>query len=378
MKILHVIPSYKPAYTYAGVIESAARLCEGLAEEGHVVHVFTTTANGKTELKVASGKAMDVEGVQVRYFSRITKDPTHVSPALWIYLWKHVREYDVVHIHTWWNFLVLVATWICHFKEKKVILSPRGMLSQYIFSSSNSRSKRFIHTIVGRDALARSIFHATAASEYEECTRLIHGWKGFLLPNILLLPELAINKIDNEAFTLIFLSRLHPKKGLEFLFAAIRELPFDIRLRIAGSGDEKYILKLKKDVHALGLADKVEWLGWKNRDEKFIELMKGDAFVLTSYNENFANVVIESLHMGTPVLITENVGLSPFVIQNNLGWITTLDVQSIRSGIIEAFKDKAKREFINKHGRGVIKKHFSQTMLIRQYVERYIAFNMQA
>lgn len=375
MKILHIVPSYKPAYIYAGVIESVARLCEGLAEAGHIVHVYTTTANGKTELNVLPGEQVDVDGVKVTYFKRITKDPTHVSPDLWRHLSKHCQEYDAVHIHTWWNILVIGAAWICHMKNVKIVIAPRGMLSNYIFTATNSFIKKIIHTLVGKRALLKASFHATAQSEYEECSQLITGWKGFLLPNILLLPEIDIHKEPNNIFTLIFLSRVHPKKGLELLFEAISELPFSIKLRIAGLGEDSYLAELKKKAVELGIEEKVEWLGWKNREEKFIELMKSDSFVLTSYNENFANVVIESLHVGTPVLISEQVGLAPFVQENNLGWVTSLNVKSIRNTIIDAYQDKFKREFINKNGRGKVEKSFSQSILIQQYIENYTKLN---
>ncbi|HEU5146260.1 MAG TPA: glycosyltransferase, partial [Chryseosolibacter sp.] len=210
MRILHVIPSYKPAYIYAGVIESASRLCEGLVEAGHSVHVFTTTANGTTELDVLPGKEHDVDGVKVIYFKRITKDPTNASPGLWSYLFRHCREYDAVHLHTWWNILVIASAWICIMRRVKVIITPEGMLCNYIFTATHAQTKKWIHQFIGRRALSKTIFHATAESEYKECKQLIPGWKGFLLPNILLLPDVSGYRVKNTVFTLIFLSRIHP------------------------------------------------------------------------------------------------------------------------------------------------------------------------
>src|SRR5690606_22328250 len=101
-------------------------------------------------------------------------------------------------------------------------------------------------------------------------------------------------------------------------------------LRIAGSGDEEYVEKLKRYAERLEIASNLEWLGWKNREEKFVALMKSDCIVLTSHNENFANVVIESLHVGTPVIVSEDVGLAPFVRENDLGWVTKLNADDIR------------------------------------------------
>ena len=371
MKILHVTPSYKPAYVYGGPIESIARLCEGLAAAGHTVDVLTTAANGNIELDVPIGKQVVVEGVKVTYFNRLTKDHTHISPTLWNYLRRCCQSYDIVHIHSWWNILVIVAALICHFRKVKTVISPRGMLSDYIIKATKETTKKYLHSLIGRNALSKAYFHATAESEYKECTQLIPGWEGFTLPNILSLPDLEIVKKDNKVFTLIFLSRIHPKKGIELLFEAIKDLPFDLMLRIAGTGEETYIEKLKAKSIELKIDKNIEWVGWKNRNEKYVDLMQADLFTLTSFNENFANVVIESLHMGTPVLISEQVGLSSFIREKDLGWISSLNVESIKTNLTAAFKDEIKRKIINQTGRKIIQESFSEVVLVEKYVENY-------
>ncbi len=370
MKILQITPSYKPAYVYGGPIESVAKLCEGLIAAGHEVAVFTTTANGASELPVQPGERIMVDGVPVTYFSRITKDHTHVSTTLWTRLYKDCRKYDVVHIQSWWNLLVIVAAMICHFRKVKVVISPRGMLSDYILTATNSKAKQLIHSVAGRKALQQSYFHATAAIEYEECQRLIPGWQGFLLPNILTLPDIPIQKVKNSLFTLLFLSRIHPKKGIEFLLEALPHVDHTI-LKIAGDGDEAYINELKQKAVTLGVSDKVEWLGWKNREEKFTEMMQADLFVLISHNENFANVVIESLHVGTPVLVSDKVGLAKFVTEENMGWVTDLDSMHVAE-MLKLIKSKPQALVdIQQNSRGVVDRLFSERELIRQYSERY-------
>src|SRR6266496_3119649 len=81
MKILFIIPSYKPAYIYGGTTVVVSLLAESLASHGHQVTVYTTTANGKNELEVETGKEIIIDGVKVFYFKRITKDHSHISPA---------------------------------------------------------------------------------------------------------------------------------------------------------------------------------------------------------------------------------------------------------------------------------------------------------
>jgi glycosyltransferase involved in cell wall biosynthesis len=371
MRILHIIPAYKPSFCYGGPVESVSRLCEGLVEAGHKIDVYTTTANGKTKLDMPHKQAVDVNGVNVTYFHAWTDDPSHVTPSLWRKLMRSCREYDAIHIHSWWNILVLISAWICHYKGVRVVVSPRGMLTSYIFQSGKVWVKRLIHQFGGSSLLKKALLHATAPAEYKECQELIPKWNGFVLPNILDLPDRAFSKRGNKVFTLIFLSRIHPKKGIELLFHALCDVPFEIHLRIAGSGDDRYVEVLKKLAEEVGVVEKIQWLGWLDRESKYRELAASDVFILPSYNENFANVVIESLQVGTPVIITSEVGLAPFVTENDLGWITSLEVSSIRNAIVSAYFDEEKRGRVAKDGRKAIDDTFAQAALIQEYIKQY-------
>jgi glycosyltransferase involved in cell wall biosynthesis len=367
MKILNIVPSYKPAYVYGGPVESIARLCEVLAQAGDEITVYTTTANGKTELDVQPGKEYIIDGVKVFYFKRETKDPLHFSFALLQNLYQHCRQFDVVHIHSWWNIPAMLGAFICNMRKVKTVFSPRGMLSDYIINNSNSRIKQFVHSTAGVSLLRSMTLHATSEAELAECTQVIPGWKGAVVPNIVALPELNIQKTKNDVFTLLFLSRIHPKKGIELLMEAVSKLGNEVCVKIAGIGDENYINELKAKAQELEIAGKLKWLGWKNRDEKFEVLMQADLFVLTSYNENFANVVIEALHVGTPVLLTDGVGLSDFVEKNDLGWVTTTEAGAIKSSLEKAISDKEKRNKIIAVAPAIIKQNFSADTLIPKY-----------
>ncbi len=371
MKILQIVPSYKPAYVYGGPIESVAKLCEGLMAAGHQVDVYTTTANGTTELEVAPGKPVLVDGVPITYFTRITKDHTHLSPALWRQLYRNCRHYDIVHIQSWWSPLVIVAAFICQARHVKVMVSPRGMLSDYIFTATNKKAKQLIHWFGGKKALRDSSFHATSQAEFDECKTLLPLWRGFMIPNILSLPDLPLIKTPNDRFTLLFLSRIHPKKGLEFLLEAVAKASQNLVLKIAGDGEAMYIDELKQKVKDLDIADKIEWIGWKDKAEKFTELMRADLFVLTSRNENFANVVIESLHAGTPVLVSQQVGLATFVEREKLGWVTSLQPDDIAAKLDAIVDEQEQLQWIRQHSRRVIQEQFSEAELIRQYTDAY-------
>jgi glycosyltransferase involved in cell wall biosynthesis len=358
MKILHITASYKPAFIYGGPIYSVSALCEALVKSAdrslksespssllHNVEVITTLANGKEEHPYPSGALKIVEGVPVRYFKRLTKDHSHFSPALLWHLWKTAKTFDVIHIHSWWNLVSMGSVLICIIKGIKPIVSPRGMLGNYTFS----KGKTLFHNFIGKYLLRKCDFHATTMMEAEEIALRIGKaeivdlmeWKSrrsedrsrksilpiiYVLHNIVKQPKILPEKIRlfDGTLKLIFLSRIHPKKGIELLLDALAEVQFPFSLSIVGEGATDYVESLKLKVESLKLSQAVKWIGAVYGDEKFKLLAEHDLLVLPSYNENFANVVIESLAVGTPVLISEHVGLKNYIEDNNFGKVFKL------------------------------------------------------
>jgi glycosyltransferase involved in cell wall biosynthesis len=96
--------------------------------------------------------------------------------------------------------------------------------------------------------------------------------------------------------------------------------------------------------------------------------------VLTSRNENFANTVIESLVIGTPVFLSEGVGLADYVKKNNLGWVCDVNVPSITHGLNQISSERHKIESINRSAPSLIKMDFDKTSLAGQYGDLYKKF----
>src|SRR5476651_1503230 len=173
MKILFIAPYYKPAYAYGGPIVVISMLAERLVSLGHEVTVYTTATNGKSELEVVKNKEVLVDGVKVFYFSKLTGDNTYISWKLWRFLGKTVGDFDVVHIHTWWNFLVLGAALICRNNGIKPIVSPHGMLSDYIIYNRNAFAKKWVHKLLGEKLLKNSWLHVSTGMEWGESKKII-------------------------------------------------------------------------------------------------------------------------------------------------------------------------------------------------------------
>ncbi|MEN0045624.1 MAG: glycosyltransferase [Bacteroidota bacterium] len=369
--VLHIVPSYKPAYIYGGTITAISILAESQAALGHNIQIFTTTANGKSELP--KGRRI-VDGVQVQYFPRWTKDHTHFSPdLLWTLFWN-IKKYDTVHLHSWWNLVTIPALLICWLRGVRPFFSPHGMLSSYSLENESGGAKGIFHRLFGRFLLSKSILHATAQQEAEEGLQMIPDWKYVLVPNIVELPErknYRTEKCENQLFKLVFLSRIHHKKGLELLFEALSQVEFDFQLRIAGDGKETYVAQLKQLAEELKIAPKIDWVGWINGEAKYQLLANSDLFTLTSHNENFAMVVIESLAVGTPVFLSDRVGLSDYVQAKQLGWICSLDIPKIREDLQDIYEQKEALAEIRAKAPAQIYQDFSAESIARQYVEAY-------
>ena len=373
MTILFVVPSYKPAYIYGGPTVVIPLLAETLVRIGHAVTVYTTTANGRTELDVPVGEPVLVDGVRVIYFPRITGDHTHISPALWRHLSATVRSFDAVHLHSWWNLLVMGAAWVCQRRGVTPVLSPHGMFSTYILQANNSGKKKWLHRLVGQRLLRRTRLHVSTAMEWQESRAIIPTWQGAIITNPVVLAQQAPPRPPNDVFTIGFLSRVDPKKGLDILIKALGTVAFPYRLRVAGDGDPAYVQALKELAATVGNADKIEWVGWKKGEDKFAFLAGVDLFALTSHSENFAIVVIEALSVGTPVLLSDQVGLHPYVREHDYGWVTALDVAAVGQRLTEIARSPEKAARITALAPPAIRAEYEDTRLAQQYVALYQA-----
>ena len=190
MKLLHIIPTYKPAYIYGGTVTAVTLLCENLVSKGNCeVTVLSTTANGEEDLPIFSNLPKKVDGVDVYYFRRITKEPLLLAPPSIWFLFRNVRKYDAVHLHSWWNLPVILAMCVCLIRGVKPIFSPHGMLSPFTIKG---KFKPLFHKYIGKKLLKNTHLLATSTQEAKECLAFIPEWQHSVLPNLIDLEPVAI------------------------------------------------------------------------------------------------------------------------------------------------------------------------------------------
>jgi len=374
LKILQINASYKPAYVYGGPTMSVSKLSEQLTKAECYVEVFTTTANGKAELPIIPGTKVVVENVPVTYFKRLTKDHTHFSPSLLKRIWKEAKNFDVVHIHAWWNLVSVLSCWVATIQNVPVVISPRGTLSAYSFSNKNNLLKQIIHSLLGKQLLKKSFIHTTSDSEKAAIEMIIPFKKIINIPNFVVLPDKVLDikrKYSRiEPLKLLFFSRIEQKKGLDILLNALTTVNVPYELTIAGDGETTYIDNLKTIANDNGITERIRWVGFQG-DNKFDILQQHDLMVLPSHDENFGNVVIESLCVGTAVLISNNVGLASYVAENKLGWVCNLNPKDISEHINSIFEQEDKLLKIREIAPVAIRNDFDEKKLTEKYISMY-------
>lgn len=373
MKILQVNASYKPAFVYGGPTMSVSQLSEQLTKSGHIIEVFTTTANGDQELPVPPGVRTVVDNVPVTYFRRLTGDHSHFSPSLIKSLWGNVKNFDVVHIHAWWNLVSVLSCWVALIRGVPVVVSPRGTLSEYSFANRNSVAKRIIHVGLSKSLLKKVTMHVTSNREKMAIEKIISHGRIVNIFNFVDFPKITPVKTESSdavSLRLLFFSRIEEKKGLDILLNALASINIPYHLTVAGDGNDKYIERLKLLATDRGISKNVSWVGFQGAD-KFGLMQRHDLMILPSHDENFGNVVIESLSVGTAVLISKNVGLAEYVSEKEFGWICELDSKSIGSNLESIFNQRFRLADIRHSAPEIIKEDFSEKNLTVKYLGMY-------
>jgi glycosyltransferase involved in cell wall biosynthesis len=248
---------------------------------------------------------------------------------------------DVVHIHGVWS-AYLAAFALTALKQRiPLIVTPHGMLEPWSLQVHSTR-KSLAMLLFQRKILTRaSAIHATSTTEADNIRRLgIGSAPVFVVPNSVAEPA-ARSSCEERALStpeggrLLFLSRLHEKKGLDILLQAWNQTrPRGWRLLIVGSGEPKYEARLKRFCQMHDVPD-VEFKPHVEGAEREATFRDASVFILPTYSENFGNAVAEALIRGLPVITTTGTPWSD-VVKERCGWYIEPTVSELKRVIAEA------------------------------------------
>jgi len=233
-------------------------------------------------------------------------------------------------------------------KKTILVISVHGMLEKWSLNQ-NKLKKTFAWWVYQKRILKKaSILIASSDIEYESIRAAGLKQPVAIIPNSIVPPMDQVKssgalwlKGDESCKkrNLLYLSRIHPKKGLHNLISSLAQIETcGWHLIIVGEverGYEKYKSELDCLVEKFEFKDKVEFLGDLRFKEKAEIFQKADLFVLPSYSENFGIVVAEALSYGVPVITTNQ---TPWSDLNKLkcGWCVEVGVQPLKEALIES------------------------------------------
>ena len=214
---------------------------------------------------------------------------------------------SVVHLHGLWDAGTFTAAELVRRRSLGFVVSPRGMLESWALHHKWLKKKVFLVGYLNGLLTAADLLHATSESEADSLRALGFRQPIAVVPNGIDCTP-ALPRPDARAAgprRLLYLGRLHEKKGLENLlraWALVR--PANWCLSIAGIDEDGYAARLRTLAAALDLEPSVEFPGPKLGAEKWRYLASGMAFVHPSFSENFGIVVAEAMAAGLPVIAT--------------------------------------------------------------------------
>ncbi|MEM5831157.1 MAG: glycosyltransferase [Candidatus Aenigmatarchaeota archaeon] len=380
MKVLHVIPSYEPAWRFGGTVTATSNLCRALAKKGIDVTVYTTDADGKGGyLDVPLNEPLDLGGVKVWYFhcDLLPKDAFY-SRGLAKKLKETVKDFDIVHVSAIWQWIQVNVYKACKKQNKPYIVTPHSSLMNYAFKFGPKLNKKIYWKLFGKKTIKKaSAIHFLCEGEREGSRSLCKDVTSFILPN-----GIDVNKfkrenkkgsllrdklgIPQEAIVLLFLGRIHPKKQIEYIIKSIPEIlkyKKDVFFLIVGPiEDENYYNKLKVLLNTLKVSSNVIWIGSVKNEEVIEYYCASNIMVLPSIVEGISMAAIEAMCASLPLLVSNRVANWHEIEEDKAGVIVNpnfaevceallrlcLNPELIKRLSINARKSAEKRYDINK------------------------------
>ena len=382
LHLLHVVPTYLPAYRYGGPIASVHGLCKALVHQGEEVTVYTTNVDGERDSQVPINQVTILDRVKVGYFQCPFFRRLYWAPGLKRTLELSIASFDLLHLHSVFVWPTSMAAHIARRHKIPYVLSPRGMLVKALIRKKNFLIKSAWMTLIERRTVeGASAIHVTSELEAEELKKF-----GYKLPPVYCIPngiddggerinepESSSNKIfpDMAEPYLLFLGRVSWKKGIDLLIRAMVFIPH-INLVIAGYEEENYQHKLLRIISELKLSQRIRFAGPVYGNQKSALLKNAQALVLPSLQENFGNVVLEAMQAGCPVVVSPNVGLAPMIQETGAGIVVDREPEILGKAVQELLSNQTLLDQMKQRGPVVVRKRFDWNMIAKQMEAVYL------
>lgn len=295
-----------------------------------------------------------------------------------------IQHADALHIHELWDPRNLGVTALARRLGVPYLITLHGVLDDWSMRQKRLKKQLYM-SFAGRrllDAAAR--VHCAAEGELTQARRRLGRSPTIVLPLLVDLapyvelpgPDLARRTFElpcGDGPLVLFLSRLHHKKGLELLLqaaAALRRQGVAVRLLVAGTGTPRYEESLRRLAAQCGLDGHVHFLGLVAGASKYSLYQLADVLVLPTSQENFGLVLIEALACGTPVVTTKGVDIWP-ALQSAGAAIVEPTSEAIAVAIRSLMTDPTRLAELRREGRRWVLREFDLERLAGAYEQLF-------
>ncbi len=370
MRILHVTPSFYPAWAYGGIPRCVYELCRALMRLGDEVAVWTTDAFD-AKRRIEEREAF-VEGIHVRRFRNLSNRlayhrQLYLPPGILLAPWRDLVYFDLVHIHSH-----------RHLLEALVGAAAARRRIPYVFTGNGTVPPIERYVLIKRtlDLIgARSILeHAAACIAVSEAEIPHYRAAGVdaarirVIPNGIRLEEYATLPARGsfrrmlglgDAPLVVFVGKITPRKGVDVLLRAMARLPANVQLVVAGNFmmPERPLRQLAAD---LGIAERVRFPGLLLGDERNAAYVDADVVAYPSTDEIFGLVAAEALMCETPVVVCDDSGCGEVVRAAQGGLLVPYgDAEALANALRTLIEDRARRDACAANGRRFVEQHLS-------------------
>ena len=338
MKILQVVQFFSAKHGGSAMVPY--EMSKHLHNAGHDVTVLTT------DFQMDNDFIDSLDGVEVVPFHcQMNIGSLLISSSMKKYLKQNINKFDIIHMHNFRTYQNIIAYKFAKKYNIPYVLQAHGSVPRII----EKKGLKYLFDIFFGYKILReaSTVIAVSNAEVNQYAKMgVSKEKIVVIPNGIEeslfndLPEKGTFRRQygiSEKYIILFLGRLHERKGIEFLiksFAELRKDMNDVVLVLAGS-DDGYRAKAEILINKLKLSEQVKFTGFIDDIDKLAAYVDANVLVYPSIFEIFGLVPFEAIMCGTPIIVTDDCGCGELVREANCGYL-------VKYGDVSDFEDKMK------------------------------------
>jgi len=376
MRVTYVSPGIAPVF--GGIGKDVPGLCREIARRGIEVSLLTTDV-GSHRTTIERQAWTHRDGYKARYFRHLPLPGrlsclALVTPGCNRVMNAAIRCSDVVHIYSLYNYL---SSWAARYARSAgvpYVVEPHGTLDTFLYGHRRYRKRLFEFLWEKRNLREAAAVRCLSAAEAAQATRNLNmRIETVVIPTGIDLSEIPASHdcdyvydaygISRSAKKIVFVGRLHEKKGVDLLAQAFVRLAAEdqaTQLVIIGP-DDGMEASVRKLLDAGGALRRTVFTGMVVGEAKTGLMAAADVIVVPSYTENFGNVVIEAMALSRPLVVSSGVGIAEQVEEAKAGLVAKPVVGDLAEAIRAVLRNEGAAARMGRAGRALVEREFLWT-----------------